>query len=425
MQAVEKIMQRARVLLSALLVCVLVVSCGMSRALAGKAHSMRDMNEVNSTNTMRRGRIARSTMGENNAMRTGNVIASKLNSLHSIHNAKRAEKGIPSPAQSQGCNVVGLVQVRNESVVIEQCLRALAYYTDKIVVLDDGSDDNTVAIVRSLAQDLSIVTIIENSESAWQTGIENDNRQKLLDAGREVGGTHFVLIDADEMFSANCLDHNYLKDKIMTLKPGMILYMPCVNLWNGLTHYRDDEWCSPSQQRWLKPVAFCDDGVCSYIENIPQYGGPAKILHALRVPSNLKDSFSKIVKGKSLTMLKNRYVLLHFKYVHLDAIFMKKNWYMCLEFIRAQEKNNNAQENASLINTVYGTQEFKCLVPEAPKMELKPIYHLWFVYKDIDFSCFTACGDQQKNEIERWFSRYGASYFKDLHLSWPLEKVVQ
>ena len=49
-------------------------------------------------------------------------------------------------ATANTSKIVGLMMVRNESAIIEQTLRALAVYTDALVILDDASCDNTVDI---------------------------------------------------------------------------------------------------------------------------------------------------------------------------------------------------------------------------------------------------------------------------------------
>jgi glycosyltransferase involved in cell wall biosynthesis len=309
--------------------------------------------------------------------------------------------------------IIGLVQIRNEQEIIEQCLRALACYTDAIVVLDDASQDNTVPLIKALAQELHIETVIENQRSAWQHSTENANRQKLLEAGRAAGGTHFILIDADEMFSANCANNNWLRSIIVTLEPGTVFHLPCVNLWDGLEHYRDDQWCNPAQKRWVKPIAFCDDGVCSYANNI-SWGGPAKILHAARIPINL--THANTGKLRRVRTLNPNQFLLHFKYANLDTIAIKKNWYMCLEFIRAQEKQNNAEVHAYAIKTRYTKKEFECLVPSKDLIILKPVDPSWLDYPFIHRQALLAPPHLMVTELASWVARYGADYFAGLEL---------
>lgn len=347
-----------------------------------------------------------------------------------------------SNSQNQKPNkLVALVQIRNEAFVIEQALRALAFYIDEIAVLDDASDDNTVAIVESLAQELPIKIIMRNDLSAWQVTSEVENRQKLLDAGRALGGTHFLLVDADEILSANCLQDDYLRKRIFNLVPGMILHMPCVNVWDGVTHYRDDKWCHPfDKYRWLKEIAFCDDGVCNYTKNVG-YGGPAQTIHVHRVPLNLKyteNEESKAVVNQYVTVpylhyaptfetgkrvVDNntlKYTLIHYKYANLDSLLVKKNWYMCLEFIAAQQQNFNTPLNAELINGIYDKKEFECLEAKTEDIIVRPIRPEWIAYDFIDYNRFAVLYPKQRDEIFKWFAFYGTDYFEGLHLHWSV-----
>ena len=114
--------------------------------------------------------------------------------------------------------VVGLLPARNESAIIEQCLHALSLYTDAIVYLDDASDDNSVAIVKSVATKYKMEKIIR--KKVWKRD-EPGDRNALLKAGREIGGTHFIVIDADEILTANCLQDNWLDSQIDRLQPAI------------------------------------------------------------------------------------------------------------------------------------------------------------------------------------------------------------
>jgi hypothetical protein len=108
--------------------------------------------------------------------------------------------------------IVGLVPVRNEARRITFCLRALALFTDSIVVLDDMSTDDTVDVVRSLSSDCKVERII--TKSVWDRN-ETADRNALLSVGRSIGGTHFVVIDADEAFTANLADGDELRTQVI------------------------------------------------------------------------------------------------------------------------------------------------------------------------------------------------------------------
>ena len=117
----------------------------------------------------------------------------------------------PGRIYEDGFKIVGLVPVRNEARRINFCLRALAVFTDSIVVLDDMSTDNTVSIVENLAEDCKIERII--TKSIWDRN-ETADRNELLTVGRSIGGTHFVVIDADEAFTGNLADGNELRTQV-------------------------------------------------------------------------------------------------------------------------------------------------------------------------------------------------------------------
>lgn len=99
--------------------------------------------------------------------------------------------------------IIGLMAVRNESAIIVPCLRAMAEYTDAIIVLDDASQDNTIQMIESVAKECRVAQIICKPKDMWVRD-ERADKSSLLYAGRALGGTHFVLLDADEMFTANC-----------------------------------------------------------------------------------------------------------------------------------------------------------------------------------------------------------------------------
>ncbi len=73
---------------------------------------------------------------------------------------------------------------KNISIVIEKCKK----YVDKIMVIDDGSSDNTAAIARESGAD----TII-NKENIGKT----DSLKRGFKKGLEEGAEIFMLLDAD------------------------------------------------------------------------------------------------------------------------------------------------------------------------------------------------------------------------------------
>ncbi|MEX0940425.1 MAG: glycosyltransferase family 2 protein [Candidatus Babeliales bacterium] len=281
--------------------------------------------------------------------------------------------------------IIGLVQVRNEENIIEQYLRALSCYTDAIVVLDDASSDDSLFIVCSLAEQLNIEKILTQKQSTRESGNESDNSQLLLKAGRQIGGTHFIVIDADEIFTANCMKNNYLRNQILSLQTGEKIEMVWIQLWRDIYHYRCDDSC----WSWLyKSIIFCDDKHCSYEKNW---------LHASRIPQNLN--------GKTYRIPGYQYGFMHFQFVNWKNLLIKQAWYRCLERIREPDKSSLE------INKRYApSKDEKALKTlSAPKE--------WFEgYEFLDFSVFNKPVLWRKEQVLNWFIQYGKKYFKELDI---------
>ena len=306
--------------------------------------------------------------------------------------------------------IIGLMPVRNEEAIIEQALRALAVYTDAIVVLNDASTDSTGAIVEKLAPICHVEKII--TKEVWQRD-EKGDKNALLQAGRALGGTHFIFIDADELFSAECArGNNWLRRQILALKPGQAMSFPMMNVWDGVTQYRDDALCNPRHWRWRIGAAWCDDGICSYDAN--PAGGVSKQLHVYRIPCNRRGNLPVV------TIVDLKYGLIHFKHANLENITIKKVWYMCLEFINANKKQPaNQQQNAENVNHFYQA-EFALQADNAHYV-LKPLPPAWLDYSFFNIACFTKQLTTKQEEILAWFKEYGPDYFAPLaiwHINW-------
>ncbi len=359
--------------------------------------------------------------------------------------------------------IVGLVPVRNEAQMIVPCLKALAMYTDAIVVLDDASEDGTVAAVQALQKECHIERIIE--KKVWYRD-EPGDRNLLLQAGREIGGTHFIVIDADEMFTANLLKDNFLRNKVLALQSGERLQLTLINLWRSVNQYRYDYsvWSGAGIV-----IGFCDDGICSY---------KSGFLHTSRTPSALIGAIKTVVvDDHDFSFLNNcldkygypiirrfiggydgkydrnniqlqRYFqdqlnnyqvplavaarrvrfdglfwpssghsrigcyqhdftagLMHFQFVNWDNLLSKQAWYRCLEKIR------DPKIDVKQINKMYGESKDeklrRCLT--CPQE--------WFAgYGFFDKTIYEQNSSWQKRQVQAWFKEYGQEFFKDLDI---------
>lgn len=288
--------------------------------------------------------------------------------------------------QNKPAKIVAMVQVRNEQILLRQCLLALSCYTDAIVILDDASTDATLEIIQSLVDECKIESIIRNRE--WKEWNEPANKNKLLAAARAIGGTHMIIIDADEMFSANCRDDNYLRNKILALKPGDSMGCQWFNLWRSIYTYRDDGsvWVPRDNER-----IFCDNGTAYY---------PSGFLHGSPLPKGLTGTYYPSDD-------KSRGIL-HFQFVNWQNLLIKQAWYRCLELI------HNPKLSIRHLNYNYGRSK------DETNIKFKAASKNWFDYPFFDASIFEKPEESRKKQVLTWFEQYGRDFFKDLDI-WDID----
>lgn len=295
-----------------------------------------------------------------------------------------------APCPSFASKIVGLVPGRNESPFIYQHLKALSLFVDAIVYLDDASEDNSVEIVKLISKECKIEKII--SKKLWYRD-EPGDRNRLLQEGRAIGGTHFVVLDMDEMITSNSLVDNFMRNTILSLKPGDQLCLLWIQLWRSVEQFRIGK--SPFTWNYTGFI-FCDDTRCSYTSDF---------LHTSRVPGNLK--------GKSITLKQydNDYThgVLHFQFVNWRNLLIKQAWYRCLEHIRYPAKS------IAEINAVYGEskKEQDLKVAKAPRSWLSH-------YTFFSPSVYDLPEQWRERQILHWFNQYGKAFFEPLDI-WDID----
>lgn len=303
--------------------------------------------------------------------------------------------------------IIGLMQVKNESDIIEYSLRGLAHYTDAIILLDDASEDDTLQKVQNLAKELNIIKIIANEKSEWIHGSEVNNRQKLLNTGRSYGGTHFIELDADEILSAPCAENNWLKNKLLSLKKGQILQIPLINLWKGFECYRskftdnypDVSYCA---------IGYCDDGINDLSPNLAY--SHACFIHFGRFPHKYPENYPLFVYEPNLN-----HSVIHLPFVNWKNVIIKKVWIIMLEIIRLQEKLYNKKRfpngrTASDVDRFYkGFHNY-----DNQDIQLSAVPSSWLNYEFFKQEPFLQKISLHKlKDIREWVSKYGYNLFAE------------
>jgi len=264
---------------------------------------------------------------------------------------------------------------RNEGAKIQFALRALAQHTDAIVYLDDFSSDDTLAQVERCQVECQVERIL--TKERWLRD-EPADRNRLLQAGREIGGSHFIVIDADEALTSNFLVNGLLKKQILTLAPGDQLALRWIHLWRSVDTFRTDGDKGDSR---FKYCIFCDDRRAVYSSDF---------IHTSRIPR---------VKG-SKRRLEGAYGLMHFQFVDWDNLVLKQKWYRWLERIYQPEK---ATED---ILTRYGKSE------DESGLVTQPCPPDWFVtYPFFDPTVFHQPDNWRIQQMNEWKAEKGVEYF--------------
>jgi len=101
--------------------------------------------------------------------------------------------------------VVALVRIRNCARAVQHFLRALSYFVHQVVVLDDGSIDDTAKAVQEVASECRVARILAKGARRIEEADPWGDMEALLLEGRKLGGTHFVVVHGDELFSTSML----------------------------------------------------------------------------------------------------------------------------------------------------------------------------------------------------------------------------
>lgn len=216
--------------------------------------------------------------------------------------------------------LIGLCVVRNESWCLRTTMAAALQYLDHLVVLDHASTDDTGTIITSFCTYYpDQITRLHEADPAWN---EATYRQRLLDIGRGLGGTHFVVIDADEILTANLVP--CIRQFASSLIPGQAGLFPWIHLWRSLTKFRVDDSPFGAKNALCKFMfADCQDPAPRYVAD------DGYQLHC-RLPSICKPSPPSLMR----TMKIDSGGVLHLQHANWERVCWKQLWYQMTEKLR-------------------------------------------------------------------------------------------
>ncbi len=306
--------------------------------------------------------------------------------------------------------LIALMLARNEEWILGASLRSVLRWVDEVVVVDNASCDATSRIISEVTgehpwrvhcsryvpmrQEIirdprtgELVDIDVEAPDAWWD--EMTVRQHALELGRKHGGTHFAMVDADEILTANLMTRVY--GDIRMLRPGEVLDYPMLAM-RSLDEYQDDGsiWSNVRLS-----IAFADkprltwkpDGLGYHFHHRCPYG----VCERAHKPA----------------LQKQQGGMMHLQFADHNRLLWKHRWYKMIERLRWPNRDTVKQ-----VDWRYS------LALEPPRM-LSPADPSWWKgnFKDLirlgGFAWYQA-------ECEMLRERYGMEPFKGLNLwGWP------
>lgn len=277
--------------------------------------------------------------------------------------------------------IIALLPVKNEEWILPTYLSSIKQITPHIIAFDDGSTDRSKEML--LAANAVVLT-----ERTWQKTDFFEQyhiRTHLLEMGRKAGGTHFILLDADECFDARFIEH--AEEILPTLEPGQALELPWITLWKDERQHRTDGVF----QNLTKCFVYADDGVSVY----PQGG---LHLHFGNIPMTTKEQRRSPEGG-----------VLHFQYVDYPRTQAKQAWYMAAELLK--QERSVRRINASYLITKDG-----------PHVRTTPLTKSSYTGITLPTTRDTQARQRYLDKLFAWFQEYGIAHFERLDI-WEIEEL--
>lgn len=206
--------------------------------------------------------------------------------------------------------LIGLMPARNEDWVLGLTARAALLWCDELVVLDHQSTDDTAKIMLELAHEYGErFHFAVRGDALWN---DMDVRQQLLVNGRSYGGTHFAIIDADEILSGNLLP--VLREYVSQLPRHTIFQPPWVCLRDSI----DKRMTSGVWAKQYISCVFADEPWCHWK---PQANGYDQ--HHRAPMGRAEIPFRPLCHAHG--------GLMHLQFVNMARLRAKQAWYQLME----------------------------------------------------------------------------------------------
>jgi len=275
--------------------------------------------------------------------------------------------------------IVTLIPVKNEGWILRFSLKNFSLFSDEIIILDDSSSDNLCEIVKEFPKVKTIPFI--SKEKFVDMSLR---RNILLEEGRKIKGTHFVFLDADEIFSENLA--KYFNEVVFEMKKGEKLLLP----WVTAIQKDDFLFFNSKDKKNYKDFIFCDDGVSKFKQ---------QSLSEARTPGDeLVKKYISFEKGFAI----------HFQCLIKKKYDLKQAWYRANELFEAKR-------SARRINATYNFTKFE-FKTDGNKLDDKFVKDNFILIEQnisVDFYI---------NQFKHFFKEKGILFFEPLDI-WHISEL--
>ena len=129
-------------------------------------------------------------------------------------------------------NIVAMYRIKNEERWIKKSIESVLDICSEVIILDDGSTDNTVEICQSM----------DRVEITHQSNLPRDEVRdytKLLNMTMEKKPEYILAFDGDEILAPNSKE--ILSEELNILYPENIVFsLQCLHIWDVPNKFRRD-----------------------------------------------------------------------------------------------------------------------------------------------------------------------------------------
>lgn len=223
--------------------------------------------------------------------------------------------------------LIGLMCVKNEAWILGLSARVALKWCDELVMVDHSSTDDTLTIINQLEREYPwrIQYSRWDDRGEWD---EMEMREHSLLLGRKFRGTHFAVVDADEILTGNLMSS--VKSWANGLGPGDMIDLPMIPAWRSLSKFRDDDsvW-----SRGVVSMLFRDDPSLTWQ---PQADGYE---HHNRPPAGIKTRIRPLQDKKHGGVI-------HAQWADWTRVLQKHVHYRMMEQVRWPGRMSPADLNA-------------------------------------------------------------------------------